>query len=104
MLILVEHERWQRAFVFVNDTPLDTCLVFCCNIYLSGTSKPPNHTQAQYPFLVPLQNPTIVTKFLEEFIGFSEHYDGAPVAQQPSIMHLPADTSKRDVVVSAFKV
>ena len=40
MLILVERERWQRAFVFINDTPLDTCLIFCCNIYLSGTSKP----------------------------------------------------------------
>jgi len=53
---------------------------------------------------ITLQNPTIVTKFLEEFIGFSEHYDGAPVAQQPSIMHLSADTSKRDAVVSAFKV
>jgi hypothetical protein len=40
MLILVERERWQRAFVSLNDTPLDTCIIYCCNIYLSGASKP----------------------------------------------------------------
>ncbi|KAH9486193.1 Mannosyl-oligosaccharide 1,2-alpha-mannosidase [Psilocybe cubensis] len=48
-------------------------------------------------------NPSFLISFLDEFIGFSEHYDGAPVAHQPKLTYLPADIEKRDAVVEAFK-
>ncbi|KAF8971818.1 glycoside hydrolase family 47 protein [Flammula alnicola] len=48
-------------------------------------------------------NPIVITNFLEEWIGFSEHYDAAPVAHQPVITYLSADIEKREAIVAAFK-
>ncbi|KAF8167279.1 glycoside hydrolase family 47 protein [Crassisporium funariophilum] len=48
-------------------------------------------------------NPAIIIGFLDEWIGFSEHYDAGPVANQPNLAHLQAEISRRDAVVTAFK-
>ncbi|KAF8868297.1 glycoside hydrolase, partial [Gymnopilus junonius] len=50
------------------------------------------------------QNPSIFINFIDDWIGFSEHYDAAPAARQPVLTYLPADATKRDAVVLAFKV
>ncbi|KAF9561604.1 glycoside hydrolase family 47 protein [Agrocybe pediades] len=48
-------------------------------------------------------NPAILIQILDEYIGFSEHYDGAPVALQPTHAYLSADVAKRDAVVKTFR-
>ncbi|KAF8910215.1 mannosyl-oligosaccharide 1,2-alpha-mannosidase [Gymnopilus junonius] len=48
-------------------------------------------------------NPSIFINFIDDWIGFSEHYDAAPAARQPVLTYLPADATKRDAVVLAFK-
>lgn len=50
------------------------------------------------------QNPVLFTTLIHEWIGFSEHYDSAPVAYKPSATYLGADVEKRDAIVSAFRV
>ncbi|KAF9478073.1 glycoside hydrolase family 47 protein [Pholiota conissans] len=48
-------------------------------------------------------NPALVTSFINEWIGFSEHYDAIPVVPQSPVTYLPADVGRRDAIVSAFK-
>ncbi|CAA7264898.1 unnamed protein product [Cyclocybe aegerita] len=48
-------------------------------------------------------NPKFVQDLLDDWIGFSEHYDGAPVIQQSYGERLPSDVARRDAVVAAFK-
>ncbi|KAF8195091.1 glycoside hydrolase [Pholiota molesta] len=48
-------------------------------------------------------NPAIVASFIDEWIGFSDHYDAAPVAHHSPKTFLPADVPKRNAIVSAFK-
>jgi hypothetical protein len=46
----------------------------------------------------------VLTDFIDDWIGFSERYDGAPVAHQSVLTRNSADISKRDAIVAAFKV
>ncbi|KAF8808192.1 glycoside hydrolase family 47 protein [Phlegmacium glaucopus] len=48
-------------------------------------------------------NPTVFTDFINNWIGFSEHYDGTPVAHQAVFISSTADVPKRDAIVEAFK-
>ncbi|KJA19241.1 glycoside hydrolase family 47 protein [Hypholoma sublateritium FD-334 SS-4] len=51
------------------------------------------------------QNPELFTTLIHEWIGFSEHYDSAPVVHigKSSATYLGADVEKRDAIVSAFR-
>jgi hypothetical protein len=51
-----------------------------------------------------MKNPNAVRDFIDNWIGFSKHYDGAPVAHQPVLTTIAAENLKQDAVVAAFKV
>ncbi|PPR02348.1 hypothetical protein CVT24_011692 [Panaeolus cyanescens] len=48
-------------------------------------------------------NPKPFWDFLDIWIGFSEHYDGAPATHQEDVTYIQADIEKRDAIVKAFK-
>ncbi|KAF9535618.1 glycoside hydrolase family 47 protein [Crepidotus variabilis] len=48
-------------------------------------------------------NPTPAIEFFDAWIGFSDHYDSAPVPHTHSFTYLSADTTKRRAVLESFK-
>ena len=52
-----------------------------------------------------VKNRTLVTSFLDSWIGFSEQWESSNLGVgTPITTHLPADVAKRAAVVAAFKV
>lgn len=62
-------------------------------------------TRGNTAYRAGVKNRTLVSSFLDSWIGFSEKWEPPElVVGTPIVTNLPADTEKRTAVVAAFKV